>query len=169
MNKKNLVSIIFINMKSALIASLALFLSITAQAQFSNGCVDSSLIRTGAYCDPQYIPVCGCDQKTYRNYCFAMNEGLVNYSDGICEDLAIDINPNPVVNTLKLKIVSKYQADVTIYIIDYFGKYYYQQRFDVPLMLPVDINVNYYPYGMYNIIAEANGKYIFKKLIKYSN
>ena len=32
------------------------------------------------------MPVCGCDNNTYSNYCVAQSEGVNTWSIGICND-----------------------------------------------------------------------------------
>ena len=36
-------------------------------------------------CRGYYVPVCGCNNKTYSNGCEAENVGIMNYTKGACK------------------------------------------------------------------------------------
>lgn len=46
-------------------------------------CVDDSLISEND-CYEIYDPVCGCDNETYPNNCYAQNAGVLSWIDGEC-------------------------------------------------------------------------------------
>ena len=48
----------------------------------SGNCIDSILIDPNAVCNRQWEPVCGCDDVTYSNSCYAANTGLTTFVDG---------------------------------------------------------------------------------------
>lgn len=36
-------------------------------------------------CTMDYVPVCGCDEKTYSNACVAGATGVLIWTDGVCD------------------------------------------------------------------------------------
>ncbi len=65
-------------------------------AQFYNGvvswmpgicatdCLNPAWIDTLTPCFEIYAPVCGCDEVTYQNECFARTHGITSWTDGVC-------------------------------------------------------------------------------------
>ena len=53
--------------------------------QKDTDCVDEQKKDLSMACIEIYQPVCGCDQKTYSNSCFAGINGLTRWTEGACE------------------------------------------------------------------------------------
>ena len=47
-------------------------------------CVDYSKVVVPDVCQLSYDPVCGCDDNTYQNECFARKRGVINWVGGPC-------------------------------------------------------------------------------------
>jgi len=63
-------------------------------------CIDLNLIDENIVCPEFYEPVCGCNDVTYTNECFAKSAGIINYQIGECNGLSCDgfeFAPLPVI------------------------------------------------------------------------
>jgi len=52
-------------------------------------CIEKS--NPDCLCTEQYAPVCGCNNKTYSNSCFAECAGIVDYTNGPCNNAGISL------------------------------------------------------------------------------
>ena len=48
-------------------------------------CIDDSRVNDQVPCIEIYDPVCGCNDKTYPNSCYAEREGVIEWSKGVCK------------------------------------------------------------------------------------
>lgn len=156
--------IIMKHLKLCLFLFFLLFLkSVGAQ---NYGCYDSLLVSPGAYCAPDYEPVCACNQKTYRNYCFANIEGYQQYENGICEIIGFDFTPNPVFNSLEIKLFLRNSGNVNMYVMDLYGKIYYKTSYWDIVFTTTYLDVSNYEQGVYLIFFETGGEFVVKKFVK---
>ena len=58
--------------------------SATNQAK-TEACIDSTKINKEGMCIEVYEPVCGCNNKTYSNSCYAEKEGVTKWVNGECK------------------------------------------------------------------------------------
>ncbi len=49
-------------------------------------CIDESQIQDDVACAADYNPVCGCNQQSYPNACFASVSGVESWTEGLCQD-----------------------------------------------------------------------------------
>ena len=69
--------------------NLLFLLFITAYSSKDKGnepeCIDDNLIDENSVCIEIYDPVCGCNNITYSNSCYASISGVVDYTSGRCD------------------------------------------------------------------------------------
>ena len=154
---------------------------IIPKVSISQTCVDTTLIGTPAPCPStnpftDYQPVCGCDNKTYKNLCYMQNYAHLTYatnSNGPCDPVDFFYYPNPEQpdEILHLLIaVSNPASQVHLYIMSVSSeKIYYEHLYDfnniaLNYRTSDDVSVNDLPQGVYAIVAETGG---YVKAYKY--
>lgn len=56
----------------------------------NTSCISQDAIASNIDCALDYEPVCGCNEATYRNVCFAKAAGVKKWDKGICPGMCID-------------------------------------------------------------------------------
>ncbi|MGC6480325.1 MAG: Kazal-type serine protease inhibitor family protein [Flavobacteriaceae bacterium] len=60
------------------------FLSACQPQDDNSACIDENAIDEQAICYEIYQPVCGCDEQTYSNDCYARAAGVRTFTSGSC-------------------------------------------------------------------------------------
>ena len=140
--------------------------ALSLQAQ-TYSCVDSTKIQYGYICNPNdFIPVCACNNKTYRNDCDAVANGVQQYNYGICEAIAIDENPNPVLDLMIANVILKQQGDMIFFIFDYQGNLFYYKTFSQITSTNIQLDISGYKPGIYILLALSDYGKAAKKIMK---
>jgi Secretion system C-terminal sorting domain/Kazal-type serine protease inhibitor domain len=142
------------------------------QGECGHQCVDNSWVDLNAACLAIYIPVCGCDGKTYENSCFALYQnGITNWVSGECamiaekspkaEDLLVKIFPNPIYE--QLNFVFPNNSSSIISIFDATGRLFLTQKNEKSSM---EMDLSGLPNGLFFVeIFSEKGRF-FHKMVK---
>ena len=121
-------------------------------------------LNPGSGCNQDFNPVCGCNGVTYKNQCFAEYATVLQWNDGPCEPVAVNIFPNPVTNFLFVNVVTQFETNVNIFIFDRNGNIAYSNDLFNVTNEFLTIPVNNLGHGVYIMMAESNG---YAQLLKF--
>ena len=85
-----------------------------------------------------------------------------------CEQVAFEFRPNPVIDFLNTTIVTKFEANVNIYIFDKNGTIKYAQRLNAVTWYYLTIPMNTFDPGVYVMLVESNGVTKVSKFVKWN-
>jgi hypothetical protein len=149
-------------------------------ASVGTTCEDSTRTKDKyhAICEG-YGPVCGCDEKTYRNSDAAYWWGAINqWSDGPCEEFDIDLYPNLITEHSSglghLRIYMRTPGTASLVIYNAFGRLMFQRLFStslsntmIPDADPFELyEAQVFPRGVYMLIVVVNGRQKVLKFLK---
>ena len=153
-------------------------MSLSLSAQFGNPCIDSNRINPWYQCGPTFSPVCGCDNKTYRNPCISYNAAGVNFtvSNGVCPNdfYFFDFWPSFVQDKIDfyLQFAPNQSSDASIQIIDSYGHTVYSKLLNNPssdFPYSESIRLTFLKPGVYILVIQSRGIFQRRKFIKHRN
>ncbi len=139
-----------------------------AKAQWGVGCVDSLSISPGFPCPTDFVPVCGCDNKTYRNVCEAqLRNGVRTYTDGSCSGYEIDVIPTYAQNTVTFTITQSTPRFSRMFIFDTWGRLWHEQDITAAARDVFSLNISFLVYGSYIIyVYDSKGTFRTKRFVR---
>ena len=157
-------------MKFKLIPFLLLFFYYSnINAQIIMPCKEPLRINKYFQCFAPFIPVCGCDNVTYRNDCESYNVYGVNIINnlGVCKNdlFFVDFYPNPCSENLTLSVEFYEQGNLSVQIFDTYGKLMFYSHRATTKRYDDFISVAGFKSGLYIIVVISGNVMKYKKLM----
>jgi hypothetical protein len=133
------------------------------------GCIDSLALSPGFPCPSnEFYPVCGCNNETYRNECEAKNRyGVRTTTEGSCSGFEFDIIPTYDPYQLYFTLVQAVPQFSRLFIVDSFGKLWWQKEISASTREYFTIDISYLSYGTYIMyVYDTKGTYRYKKFVR---
>ena len=149
-----------------------ILVSISADAQLNQPCVDVNRIDPFFQCnDPSFLPVCGCDFKTYRNECVAFRNFGVNQIQyqGVCREdfLYADLYPTMSTESINLYFQFYQKSSATVQIRSSFGELMYSTNFPSIQTSQLTLDASHYKTGVYFVFVISGGLNTTLKFVKH--
>jgi len=77
-------------MRTLYLLLLSAFVGQCYNASAQDGCINPAQIDPNAICFQLWDPVCGCDNNTYSNECYAFYAGVTSWTPGECGSIVIE-------------------------------------------------------------------------------
>lgn len=133
------------------------------------GCIDSLSLSPGFPCpNNEFYPVCGCNNKTYRNDCEAKYRyGVRTTTEGSCSGYEIDILPNYDPYQIYFTLVQARPNFTRLFIVDMFGKLWWQKEITAAPREYFTVDISYLSPGNYLLfVYDTKGTYRYKKFVR---
>jgi hypothetical protein len=149
---------------------VGLFFVSKASAQWQPPCEDSVRKNRFFQCyEPRLTPVCGCNQKTYRNQCVSYQMYGINLilSNGVCQQdvFVFDFYPNPATEFINFAVEFFDRGNISVQIFDTYGKLMFLTNKSQVQRYDDVISIGGFRPGLYVVTVTSGNLYKAQKLI----